>query len=135
MASSLKSGELAKLADVHVETLRYYEREGLLAEPERSESGYRLYCPDDVKTVRFIKHAQELGFTLKEVKELLTLKQMTGHSAGEVKELAERKIQVINQKIQDLEAMKTTLLTLIEACPGGDESIDNCPIMQSLEDI
>ncbi len=72
--SPIKSGDLAKRANVNTETLRYYEREGLLPEPERTESGYRLYADEDVKRVQFIKRAQELGFSLKEVKELLALK-------------------------------------------------------------
>lgn len=130
---SLKSGELAKQANVNPETLRYYEREGLLAEPVRTESGYRLYQQAEVKRVRFIKKAQELGFSLKEVKELLSLKWSGSHSASEVKQLTEQKILDIEAKIQSLLAMKAALQELASTC-SGKGSIDDCPILNSLED-
>ncbi len=130
---SLKSGELAKQANVNPETLRYYEREGLLPEPVRTEAGYRLYQVDDVKRVRFIKKAQELGFSLKEVKELLALKLHADHSASEVKRLTEHKIQDIEAKIQSLQAMKKVLNDLASAC-SGTGSVDHCPILNCLED-
>ncbi len=130
---SLKSGELARQANVNPETLRYYEREGLLPEPVRTEAGYRLYHPDDVKRVRFIKKAQELGFSLKEVKELLALKLNADHSASEVKRLTEHKIQDIEAKIRSLQAMKKTLKDLASAC-SGTGSVDHCPILNCLDD-
>jgi MerR family mercuric resistance operon transcriptional regulator len=130
---SLKSGELAKQAQVNPETLRYYEREGLLPEPTRTEAGYRLYHPDDVKRVRFIKKAQELGFSLKEVKELLALKLNADHSASEVKRLTEHKIRDIEAKIQSLQAMKKVLADLASAC-SGTGSVDYCPILNCLEE-
>ena len=131
--TTLKSGELAKQAGVNVETLRYYEREGFLPKPDRTESGYRLYPASEVQRVRFIKRSQELGFTLKEIKELLALRIDPGHSAGEVKELTDQKIQVIEQKIQVLQAMKTTLLELSQACPGEQGTVDTCPIIRCLD--
>lgn len=130
---SLKSGELARQAHVNPETLRYYEREGLLPEPVRTEAGYRLYNPDDVKRVRFIKKAQELGFSLKEVKELLALKLNADHSASEVKRLTEHKIQDIEAKIRSLQAMKKILKDLASAC-SGTGSVDHCPILNCLDD-
>lgn len=131
--SPLKSGTLAKRANVNPETLRYYEREGLLPEPERSEAGYRLYADEDVKRVRFIKRAQELGFSLKEIKELLALKLDASQSASQVKKLAELKIQDIEAKIQSLRAMKSILSELTEAC-SGKGSVDHCPILSCLDD-
>lgn len=86
--TTIKSEELAKQANVNSETLRYYEREGLLPEPERTESGYRLYADKDVRRDRFIKRAQELGFSLRKIKELLALKLEATQSASEVKRLA-----------------------------------------------
>lgn len=131
--TSLKSGELAKQAEVNVETLRYYEREGLLPEPERTESGYRLYHQRDVKRVRFIKKAQELGFTLKEIKELLTLTTDPKHLAGEVKTMTQQKIHIIEEKITVLQSMKATLFELSEACPGEAGTVDTCPIVRCLD--
>jgi Hg(II)-responsive transcriptional regulator len=128
-----KSGELAKKANVNSETLRYYEREDLLPAPERTESGYRLYTEEDVKRVRFIKRAQELGFSLKEVKELLALKLDAGQSAGQVKRLAEQKMKDIDAKIQSLQAMKAVLQELAEAC-SGKGSVDQCPILHCLDE-
>jgi Zn(II)-responsive transcriptional regulator len=131
--NTIKSGDLAKRANVNPETLRYYEREGLLPEPERTESGYRLYVDEDVQRVRFIKRAQELGFSLKEIKELLALKLDASQSASEVKRLAEQKVQDIKAKIQSLQAMKETLEHLTEAC-SGKGSVDHCPILNCLDE-
>lgn len=129
----IKSGDLAKRANVNPETLRYYEREGLLPEPERAESGYRLYTEEDIKRVRFIKRAQELGFSLKEVKELLVLKLGNHQSARDVKRLTKQKIQDIDAKIQSLQAMKSVLEGLAEAC-SGQGTVDHCPILNCLDD-
>lgn len=131
--SPLKSGDLAKKSNVNTETLRYYEKEGLLPEPERTESGYRLYADEDVKRVRFIKRAQELGFSLKEIKELLALKLDASQSASEVKRLTEQKIQDIDRKILNLQAMKTILEDLADAC-SGEGSVDHCPILNCLDE-
>jgi len=131
--SPLKSGELAKKAKVNPETLRYYEREGLLPEPVRTETGYRIYADVDLKRVQFIKRAQELGFSLKEVKELLALKVNASQSASQVKRLAKLKLQDIEAKIQSLQAMKNTLNKLVEAC-SGKGSVDHCPILNCLEE-
>ena len=130
---TLKSGELAKRANVNPETLRYYEREGLLSQPQRTEAGYRLYSEMDVKQVRFIKRAQELGFSLKEIKELLALRLDASQSAGEVKRIAEQKIGEIEDKIQSLQAMKAVLNHLTHAC-SGEGSVDHCPILNCLDE-
>lgn len=130
----LRTGELARLANVNVETLRYYEREGLLAEPARTDAGYRQYGEQAIRVVQFIKHAQELGFNLKEIRELLVIQfGQDKHTAGEVKAMAEEKIQAIEEKIQSLQTIKNTLLSLTEACPGGDEGTEHCPILQEFE--
>ena len=129
----LKSGDLAKQTGINVETLRYYEREGLLPKPERTESGYRQYSQMDVQKILFIKKAQELGFTLKEIKELLSLKISSGHSALEVKQLSLQKIQAIDAKITSLLAMKESLTCLVDACPGSEGDISECPILECLD--
>jgi len=129
---AFKAGELAKQAHVNVETLRYYEREGLLPEPARTEAGYRLYGQDDVQRVRFIKHAQELGFSLKEVRELLALRLDDSRPASEVRHLTAQKIEQIEAKIQSLQSMKAILETLVQACTGEGD-VAHCPIMHCLE--
>jgi Hg(II)-responsive transcriptional regulator len=130
--NTLKTGELAKRAGVNVETLRYYEREGFLPEPDRTESGYRLYPESEVQRVQFIKKAQELGFMLKEIKELLLIQQNPKQLAGDIKKLAKEKIELIEEKIQILHAMRQTLIELTDVCPGDETTVDSCPIIQCL---
>jgi MerR family transcriptional regulator, copper efflux regulator len=132
---TLTSGELAKRSGVNVETLRFYEREGFLPAPERTPSGYRMYPDSEVQRIQFIKKSQELGFTLREIKELLSLRLDFSHSAGEVKQIAEHKIALIDEKISTLQAMRHTLLSLLQTCPGHEGTIDACPIIQCLESI
>src|SRR5207244_5272900 len=102
MAMSLKIGELAERAEVNLQTIRYYEREGLLPEPPRRESGYRMFPETTVRRVRFIKRAQELGFTLAEIRELLSLRHDHDRIRTEVRALAEAKISHVEEKIRTL---------------------------------
>ena len=113
---TLTTGEVAAKAGVNIQTLRYYERRGLLAEPERRPSGYREYSPDAVRLIRFIKRAQELGFTLAEVEDLLRLRNDQQIACSEVKSAAEAKIHDIDEKIRRLRAMKRALGTLTQSC-------------------
>src|SRR5215510_7071836 len=106
-------GDVAKQANVHIETLRYYERRGLLARPPRSLSNYRLYPEDAVRRVRFIKHAQELGFSLKEIQELLSLRAILRTRCAAVRQRAQAKIYDIEEKIRALHAMKQSLVKLV----------------------
>jgi MerR family mercuric resistance operon transcriptional regulator len=132
MMTGLTIGQVAQTAAVHIETLRYYERRGLLRRPPRSATNYRLYPEEAVRQVRFIKRAQELGFSLREIKELLALR--TGRGAGcqnSVRERAIAKMNDIDEKIRTLQAMKRALRPLIEAC--GERAGDSCPILDSLE--
>ena len=99
----LKSGELAKQAGVNVETLRFYERKGLLPEFLRRGSGYREYPVESASLIRFIKRAQELGFSLREIRELLALRVQPGVTCADVREKAEQKISDVRRKIADLE--------------------------------
>ncbi len=130
----LKIGELAQRTETSAETLRYYEAEGLLPEPKRSGSGYRLYTEPDVGRVHFIRRARSMGFSLKEIGELLCLqveKEIT--TCGEVKALAEHKLATIDQKIVALEKMKAALKQITEACAGGQASAVHCTILNALE--
>src|SRR5687768_6273446 len=102
----LTIGQLARDADVNVETVRYYERRGLMPEPARRDSGYRLYTAEDLERMRFIRRAKELGFTLREIEELLSLRSESAERCGEVSARARRKIQEIEAKIRDLDRMR-----------------------------
>lgn len=129
---TLKIGQLADRASVNVETVRYYERRGLLPEPTRTESGYRQYEGDAVARIAFIKRAQDLGFSLKEIGELLDLRPRSASACATVERRARDKIALIERKIADLERIKTALTRLAAACrtrvPAGD-----CPILDALE--
>jgi len=124
---------LARLGSVNLETVRYYERQGLLAKPPRTASGYRVFPREAAQQLRFIKRVQELGFSLGEIRELLTLRMRPGTSRATVRARAQRKITDIDQKIQTLQAMKKALHGLIDRCDGCGP-IGSCPILQSLDE-
>ncbi|MCH6578876.1 MAG: heavy metal-responsive transcriptional regulator [Nitrospinae bacterium] len=129
---TLTRGKLAKRSGVNIETLRYYEKRNLIDPPRRSEAGYRLYTPADILRIRFIKNAQKLGFTLKEIRELLKLRIKINTSCDSVLKKAEHKRAEIMVKIKDLNLMKRALDQLIHKC---EESIPtkDCPILESFE--
>ncbi len=129
--ATLRTAEVAEQAGVNIETLRFYERKGILPEPPRRPSGYREYPPETVERVRFIKRAQELGFSLKEVQDLLELRETARAKAGRVRKVAEAKLEEIDHKIRDLEAMKKSLTELLSTC-DGQSSVASCPIIESL---
>jgi MerR family copper efflux transcriptional regulator len=128
----LTSGQLAKKAHVNVETIRYYERRGLMPEPHRSESGYRHYSQDSIARIQFIKRAKELGFSLKEVSELLYLRVDPNTTCADVKRMAEVKIADIKEKIHALERIKEALTKLRAACKGRGPA-GKCPILEALD--
>ena len=128
----LTRGELAKRCDVSVETVRYYEQQGLIPNPSRSASNYRLYGEDTVQRIRFIKRAQELGFTLAEIKELLSLRAKPRAKCADVLERTEAKIQNIDEKIRTLQDMRRALVKLKDECQGS-MPISACPILESLD--
>ncbi len=129
---NLKIGELAEQSHVNLQTIRYYEREGLLPKPARLASGYRAFSPDHVRRVRFIKRAQELGFSLKEIKELLSIRVDARSDCSAVQRLAKARLADIDQKIRALQAMRKVLSSLATACPGRGPSTE-CPILESFE--
>ena len=131
----LQIGELSKLAETNNETLRFYESKGLLEEPRRSDSGYRLYTKNDVQRVQFIMRSRRMGFSLKEINELLSMRVTKEESTcGEVKDLAEKKLEAIDEKILELNRMKAALQQITDACCGGDESATYCTILNALDD-
>ena len=132
--SYMRIGALAAETDTSVETLRYYEAEGLIPEPRRSESGYRLYSAQDVLRVSFIRRARGMGFSLKESAELLSMQvEKEASTCGEVKSLAEKKLSMIDKKITELNKMKAALQQVTEACVGGQASAVHCTILDALE--
>jgi Hg(II)-responsive transcriptional regulator len=129
----MRIGAVAARAGVNPQTLRYYERRGILGEPKRSPSGYREYPTDTVRLIRFIKRAQELGFTLDEIEELIELRQTTPKRRAKVRELAAAKICDIDERLARLQAMRGALSTLVEGCACGAETL-TCPILEALDD-
>ena len=124
-------GAVAHRAGVGIDTIRYYEREGLLPEPRRRASGYRDYGPDVVERLRFIRRAKDLGFTLEEIRELLALSTDRERGVKTVKQRAEARLGEVEQRIRELQRMKRGLRQLIDACPGHGP-LEHCPILRAL---
>lgn len=122
-------GQLAKLAEVAIDTVRYYERDGLLAPSGRLASGYRRYGDAELKRLRFIRRAKALGFSLEDIRGLLALSD--GRSVAQVKRTAQTKLVDIEQRIAELERIRAGLRQLIDACPGHGRA-ESCPILNAL---
>ncbi|MFI3246384.1 MAG: Zn(2+)-responsive transcriptional regulator [Ferrimonas sp.] len=128
-------GELAKRHDINADTLRFYEKNGLLKPSERSDSGYRMYNDNDAKQLRFILRAKSVGFSLAEIQELLTIDNNRSQWAcQDVKGKVEAKAMLIQAKIDELIHFKDSLTALASACCGGSESAEHCSILDALED-
>jgi Predicted transcriptional regulators len=125
----LKIGELARRAGVAVDTVRYYERTGLLPSPQRRPSGYRVYAPDAVARLRFIRRAKALGFSLEEIGELLALSGR--RDVGAVRRAAAAKLALIETRIAEMRRVRDGLRQLVETCPGQGPA-DACPILVAL---
>lgn len=130
---SMTRSEVAERADVGRETVRYYEERGLIPNPPRSSAGYRLYDESYVERLRFIARAQELGFTLKEIKELLELRVDPETTCQTVKARTEEKIENVEAKIRDLRRIQQALMRLAETCTGAGPTSD-CPILEAMQD-
>jgi len=126
-------GSLAKDAGVGIQTVRFYERKGLLKQPVRRGSGYRHYSTEDAKQIRFIKRAQELGFTLKEVKGLLELQATSKSACADVKKRADQKSIEIEVKIKDLKRMLRSLGEIADCCAKGNTTRGVCSILDCFE--
>lgn len=132
MTPKVTIGRLAKQAGVNIDTVRYYERRGLLTPDGFLESGYRLYDPEAVRKLRFIRNAQELGFTLNEISGLLKLRVGKGVRCSSVKKKAQSKLESVDEKIARLQAIRGVLKDLIGVCHSG-KATEHCPILRTME--
>lgn len=127
---AMTTGQVARAARVNIQTVRYYERRGLVPRPRRTPAGYRQYPEEAVDRLRFIKHAQELGFTLGEIQELLGLRVQAGAACDAVERRTRQKIAIVEQKVRDLQRMKRTLERLAAAC-AARRATEPCPILEA----
>ena len=134
MSTTFSIGQLAKQSEVNIDTIRFYERKGLLPEPERRPSGYRVYNSDSVDRLRFIVHGKELGFSLAEISDLLTLKVDPTTSCRDVKLRAEAKIASVREKIASFQKIERALTKLSNDCHGVGP-LGDCPILEALETV
>ena len=126
-------GQVARLAGVPITTIRFYERKGLIGAPQRRESGYRLYDEGTIDQIRFIRNAQELGFTLEEIAELDLLRKEASTTCREMKLRTEAKLETVREKIRQLHALESVLQRITDECEG-EGPLSNCPILDTLQD-
>jgi MerR family copper efflux transcriptional regulator len=131
--ASLTIGAVAKRVGVGIDTIRFYEREGLLPEPQRRASGYRSYDEGAIAQLRFIRRAKDLGFTLEEIRELLALSADRQRGVKAVKQRAQQRLAAIEQRIAELQRVRDGLAQLVASCPGHGKP-ENCPILRALAD-
>lgn len=125
-------GQLARQSGVPIDTIRYYERQGLLPEPRRAANGYRQYDGEDLRRLRFVRRAKQLGFSLEDIAGLLQLGAARGADMAQVRQAAQEKIAAIQQRIEELARVRDALQQLVQACPGHGE-LARCPIMAALK--
>ena len=130
----MKIGELAKHSGVGIDSIRFYEREGLLPPPQRLASGYRIYDDGDLQRLQFVRRAKALGFTLSEIVELLALSRHANEDMAAMKAAAQQKLADIDARLADLTRIRDGLSVLIDACPGHGE-LTRCPILNALSEI
>lgn len=130
-ASTLTIGAVAKRVGVAIDTIRYYEREGLLPEPARRASGYRSYDDSAITQLRFIRRAKDLGFTLEEIRELLALSADRARGVKAVKLRAQKRLDAMDTRIAELQRVRSGLAQLVESCPGHGKP-EECPILRAL---
>jgi len=131
-AKAFTIGRLASEVGINLETVRFYEREGLLKKPPRSRNGYRQFPVDSIRRLRFIRRAQDLGFSLNEIRELLALRASSGTSCEEICRLAEAKLADVEAKITTLESLRDSLRKLAKSCPRC-APLSDCPILECLD--
>lgn len=127
-------GELAKLADVTPDTIRYYEKQQMMAHEVRTEGGFRLYSESDLQRLKFIRYAKQLGFTLETIRELLSIRvDPEHHTCQESKSIVQSRLLEVESKIRELQHMKRSLQRLNDACCGSAHSSEYCSILEALE--
>ncbi|MDX2288002.1 MAG: helix-turn-helix domain-containing protein [Hyphomicrobiaceae bacterium] len=129
-ASMITIGVLSAQTGVNIETIRYYEREGLLPSPARSTGGRRVYAEDDVKRLRFLRRCRELGFSLSDARSLLSLAERDAATCAEVKTVVSKHLRDVRSKLAELRGLETALAAMETACPGSDST--DCPILDAL---
>lgn len=130
----LRIGELATQSNTPIETIRYYEKIGLLEKPQRTASGYRMYSNEYIEGLKFIKRAKHVGFSIKEIQELLYLRhEKHSKTCRDVKEFASKKLIDIEGKISELTKIKAALQNIVNSCDGGSNSADHCNILNALD--
>lgn len=127
----MKIGELARHSGVNIDTVRYYEREGLLPQAQRLASGYRVYDDPDVRRLRFVRRAKALGFTLPEIRELLALSDHRDDDMASLKAAAIEKLASVETRLAELDRIRAGLETLVASCPGHG-ALEQCPILDAL---
>ncbi len=127
-------GQVAKRTGVNIQTVRFYERKGLVLPEKRTDSGYRIYSHEAVRRIRFVRHAQEMGFSLREIEDLLSLRIDPGMTCADVKIRAETKRTEVEQKIDKLSHMQRALEMLVARC-DGDGPVSECPIIEALDSV
>lgn len=126
----MRRGELAKRTGCNIETVLYYEKIGLLPAPPRTEKGHRIYDSSHTKALRFIMRSRELGFSIEEVRGLLSLVNGQSYTCGEVRDKTMEHLNAVRDRIADLQRLETTLATTVAACEGGNAA--NCPVVDAL---
>lgn len=128
----LTIGKLSRATGITVEAIRFYEKQGLIAAPDRTPAGYRQYPEETVRRVRFIQQAKDAGFTLKEVGELLTLKRGSRDTCSQVRMRAEQKLEDVERRLVELNLVRGALSSLVKRC-GNNNDMGECPILDALE--
>ncbi|MDF0603357.1 helix-turn-helix domain-containing protein [Psychromarinibacter sp. C21-152] len=131
-ASELKRSDLARLTGCNLETIRYYEKVGLLPDPPRSPAGHRRYGDAHVERLNFVMRSRDLGFTMEEIRDLLGLVDRGSHTCAEVERMGRHHLEVVRAKIRDLQAIETVLAGTIARCTGGDTP--DCPLLNALNE-
>ncbi len=129
---SMKRGKLAQSTGCNLETIRYYEKIALMHEPDRTESGHRVYSLDDQRRLKFILRSRELGFSIEQLRGLLNLVESDDYTCGEVLDVTTQRIADIKSKISDLKKLERTLSDMSSRCAGGE--VPDCPVINSLFD-
>jgi MerR family Zn(II)-responsive transcriptional regulator of zntA len=131
----LKISQLAEKTGLSAHTLRFYEKNGLISASDRSEAGYRYYSDADVRRAEFVKTARNIGFSLEDIGQLLSIRvNKDSHSCQEVTDITRHKLDQVQQKIAELESMRSTLSILLDSCCGGPENATHCSILDALEE-